>query len=280
MLNTKYHYNKSFFSDPVESNDFYFYQLGELYSSESTVFGDHIQQCDEISLILAGKGYFYTDREKHPVQKGDCYFCYKDRLHGIESCAGEPLRFFFCGFEPKSPRAKNTVTALKALGQPCIFCNEAENIFSELINETVFTDKFSTDMLDAQLLRLLITALRKARNEQSREKPTLTSGLVYQMTLYLKSHLKEPDALSNLEREFHYNYRYLYTCFLQSMGEPPRRYFLKMRMEYAKQQLSGGATVTEVADDLGYSTVHPFSRAYKNHFGTPPTDIIKAGKGS
>ena len=42
-------------------------------------------------------------------------------------------------------------------------------------------------------------------------------------------------------------------------------------MERAKELLESGKSVTEAAECLGYSSIHPFSRAYKNYFGVCPS---------
>ena len=67
MYDSKYHYDNNFFHNPIKGDDFYIYQLGELYSNEKTAFKEHRQRCDEISLILSGKGYFYSDGKKYDV---------------------------------------------------------------------------------------------------------------------------------------------------------------------------------------------------------------------
>ena len=59
MYESKYHYDNKFFKNPIMGDDFYIYQLGELYSNENTAFKEHRQICDEISLILSGRGCFY-----------------------------------------------------------------------------------------------------------------------------------------------------------------------------------------------------------------------------
>ena len=72
MYDSKYHYDNNFFHNPIIGDDFYIYQLGELYSNEKTAFKEHRQRCDEISLILSGRGYFYSDGKKIDVQPGGC----------------------------------------------------------------------------------------------------------------------------------------------------------------------------------------------------------------
>jgi AraC-like DNA-binding protein len=46
-------------------------------------------------------------------------------------------------------------------------------------------------------------------------------------------------------------------------------------MEAALELLQAGESVTEVSDKLQYSSIHAFSRAYKNYFNEPPSKSPK-----
>lgn len=274
MSDSKYHYNKSVFKNPVEGEDFYIYQVGELYSNENTVFTEHRQVCDEISFIISGKGTFSTNGRKHPVQKGDCYFSFKNEMHMIESGKNEPLRFYFCGFSPKSERAVQITEEIKKKNCVCIECCGAQDCFSKMIDEIWTEGNFSVSMLDAQLLQLLISLSRGFKTDLRCESRPSSSSPVYQIIRYLETHIYEIDALGRLEKEFNYNYRHISQSFLDSMEVTLREYFIKIRMEKAKTLLKSGKSVTETAELMGYSSVHPFSRAYKKYYGVSPAASI------
>ena len=42
-------------------------------------------------------------------------------------------------------------------------------------------------------------------------------------------------------------------------------------MQEANRLLGEGLSVTQVSDHMGYSSIHSFSRSYKNHFGVNPS---------
>ncbi len=275
MYDSKYHYDNNFFHNPIIGDDFYIYQLGELYSNEKTAFKEHRQRCDEISLILSGRGYFYSDGKKIDVQPGDCFISFRDELHYIENQNGEPLRFYFCGFTAKSQRAEKIINRIKAFGIHRIECSDAKNILSAMIDDTWQCAPMSSEMTDARLTELAITLLRHiTTGENCRigcEFNAKHPPLVYQITRYLETHIYEPDAIGRLEHEFNYNYRFLSELFSRSMQKTLRSYFSELRMERAKEMLDSGKSVTETAEQLGYSSLHPFSRAYKNHFKICPS---------
>ena len=277
MAESKYHYNRNIFKNPINGSDFVIYQLGELYSNENTVFSEHRQICDEISFILSGRGFFSANGKRYAVAQGDCFISFKDELHSIISSKNEPLRFYFCGFSPKSERAKQIIGKIGDKHTPCIKYGDAQAVLSQMIDEIWTERAYFTDMLNAQLMELIIRISRFLNSEYPKAKSLTASSLVYQIIMYLETHINEPDALSLLEDEFHYNYRRLSDTFSQSMGETLRSYFFRIRMERAKELLQQKKSVTEVSEILGYSSLHPFSRAYKSHFGHTPSKHYKTG---
>lgn len=62
--------------------------------------------------------------------------------------------------------------------------------------------------------------------------------------------------------------------FKQVFGSAPMQYHQKIKMTYAKEELHKKLkTSTEIAYELGYSDPSKFTRAFKNHFGSPPSMI-------
>lgn len=60
--------------------------------------------------------------------------------------------------------------------------------------------------------------------------------------------------------------------FTDLVGEPPMHYVARWRMRVAQSLLSDGtATLSEIAEKLGYRSEAAFSRAFKREFGQPPT---------
>ena len=81
--------------------------------------------------------------------------------------------------------------------------------------------------------------------------------------------------LSDLENVFFYNVNNLSKHFHSQMGIPLNTYFISKKMEAAVKLLQAGKSVTEVSDKLQYSSIHAFSRAYKNYFKVSPSQFQK-----
>jgi AraC-like DNA-binding protein len=59
--------------------------------------------------------------------------------------------------------------------------------------------------------------------------------------------------------------------FTEMIGHPPMQYLTRWRLTVAAQRLrSDGATIANVAQQIGYESEAAFNRAFKREFGMPP----------
>ncbi len=64
--------------------------------------------------------------------------------------------------------------------------------------------------------------------------------------------------------------------FTALIGEPPAKYQARWRLGLADAMLKRGMSVGMVAREIGYESESAFSRAFKAHFGHPPTEAATA----
>ncbi len=79
-------------------------------------------------------------------------------------------------------------------------------------------------------------------------------------------------SLDELEQQFNYSKYHLEREFVKAFGVSLIAYRNRVRMEHAARLLTS-ASVSAVAEELGFSSVYVFSRAFKRHFGVPPSAI-------
>ncbi|KJY35232.1 helix-turn-helix transcriptional regulator, partial [Streptomyces sp. NRRL S-495] len=59
--------------------------------------------------------------------------------------------------------------------------------------------------------------------------------------------------------------------FTAVVGEPPLSYLTTWRMAIAARMLrETGASLSDVAENAGYTSEFAFAKAFKRHFGAPP----------
>ncbi|MCZ1181445.1 helix-turn-helix domain-containing protein [Alkalihalobacillus clausii] len=97
-----------------------------------------------------------------------------------------------------------------------------------------------------------------------------------QMTIdYVHAHYNEDLVLKDIAEEVGLSRKYLGIVFQKAVGESFKSYLTRVRMEKAKQLLlEGELYIYEIADQVGYSHVHYFTRQFKRFFHASPTEFI------
>lgn len=82
------------------------------------------------------------------------------------------------------------------------------------------------------------------------------------------------SALDDLARQFNYSKYYLERCFKDTYGIGIMAYRNEKRMQIAKELLQNH-NVSSVSEQLGFTSIYVFSRAFKNFFGISPSEYRK-----
>jgi AraC-like DNA-binding protein len=89
---------------------------------------------------------------------------------------------------------------------------------------------------------------------------------------FIESSLHNPPTVDELASELSLSRRHLQRLCGTAFGMSPRAYVNRRRLSYAKDLIIEGLTLTATAAKLGFSTIHSFSRWFKNQTGVTPSD--------
>lgn len=86
---------------------------------------------------------------------------------------------------------------------------------------------------------------------------------------YINAHFDEDLSLETLAEQAHYSPFHFHRLFKQQVGEPPKQYLLRLRLEKAIKHLIfyPAKSVYAIAMDCGFSSQSVFARAFKNKHG-------------
>ena len=276
-----YHFENKFFDNPKKCGGIDLWQLGEMICRPTTVVAPHDQVCYEMTYVISGKGTVTTNGVEMKVTKGDCVISFPGDIHMIASDASDPLRYAFCGFMDNGSGDiwkgifKEFVQMFRRSSERLIHLNEESNCFYELFSEITSGDFMSCELIGIKLSEFAIGLIRTKKKENEKiYTPYIKNErmLAYQIRGYLNSHICEIKKLTELSLIFNYNYRYITKCFKKITGETLNDYYLKCRMVYSKELLENGYSVTQISDMLKYSSIHVFTRSFKNYFGMTPSE--------
>lgn len=103
--------------------------------------------------------------------------------------------------------------------------------------------------------------------------------IVAEVTEYLKAHMAEDLTVDELCRRFQVSRTQLKTAFKLQTGQGVLEAINQMKIERAKRLIREERhNYTEIADMLGYSSIHYFSRQFKKLTNMTPTEYARTVK--
>ncbi|WP_165444114.1 AraC family transcriptional regulator [Lachnoclostridium sp. Marseille-P6806] len=94
---------------------------------------------------------------------------------------------------------------------------------------------------------------------------------------YIQRNLSRSITISEIAEQFGYNARYLSHLFSKIRGIPLKQFILNQKMDAANFMLTDNDnSISDIAESLGFSNVHNFSRTYKKITGLTPSEYRNA----
>lgn len=123
-----------------------------------------------------------------------------------------------------------------------------------------------------RIVSLLLQAERQQQNGQ-------LYPVMEEMLQFIQAHYMEPLTLKQLADRCQLKPKYFSALFQKFAGIAPIDYVIQYRMDQAQAMLmTGQYTVAAVARSVGYHDPYYFSRLYKKHKGTPPSQVMQSAK--
>lgn len=281
----RFHFD-NYYTPSVRTGAYLVLQIGDINGDPGFSYPDHAQVAHEISYIVSGKGTFYLGHEQQEAKTGAIFLNPCGTVHRVESSREDPLRYMYFAFTIKNPDDSPALRILEDFfAHPHTWymydAFDVQETFIHLLNEVVINDQFSM-MLKESCINQLLCQIYRLMTPKNRSKYLLsaaqrtdTERLVSDMVHYIDANISTMDSLTQLSQEFGYSYTYLAKLFSQRMGETLRNYYMHRRFDRAREYLRQGNSITEVAELLGYQSIHSFSRAFKKQFGQCPSESQK-----
>ncbi len=121
----------------------------------------------------------------------------------------------------------------------------------------------------------MILAYLQAAKVQNEMKTHGDTGLVMEAKSRMLQSLTSRTDLSDMAQQLGMSYSKFRVLFKEQTGYAPREYENLIKLNRACDLLrSGQYSVSQIAEELGYSSIYYFSRAFKKQFGKSPRDWL------
>jgi AraC-like DNA-binding protein len=153
-------------------------------------------------------------------------------------------------------------------------------LIQQMIREQDRMDAYSMDMIATQLTQLLLLLLRHqepvtklmASNALNSE-----NEIICRAQQYISAHIREKLSVPLVAKMVDVSPSYMTALFHKNLQISPGEYIRRVKIQESKQMIrEGNMNFTQIAATLHYSTVHHFSRQFKDKVGFTPTEYAKS----
>jgi len=250
----------------------FFYQEKE----QGFVFPGESHPMAELTYVDQGMLHSVADGQDLLLKQGDLVIYGPNQWHMQYADIGVAPRFVTLSFA-----VSNTELA-PLLNRKFTAPQKVVSILQTMLQEQERMDAFSGDIILSQLNMLLLLLLRetvspKAGKLQTSNAIHSENEIIRQAQQYISSHIREKLSVPLVARQVDVSPSYLTALFHKNLQISPGEYIRRIKLQESKQMIrENSLNFTEIAAELQYSTVHHFSRQFKEKFGITPTEYAKS----
>ena len=172
-----------------------------------------------------------------------------------------------------------------------LFINEAKNALGTIPGDYENNKKLeflpsafgASQLLQCYFTELLIQLIRsgsvlsKSVTSSEQSRIIANNSMCELISDYLKDNVYSHISLEELCSHFLLGKTQLCKIFKEGSGKSPMDYYMGIKIHEAKKLLrEKNYSVSQISDMLGYSSIHNFTRAFKNKTGLSPTAYVRS----
>ena len=250
----------------------FFYQekeQGFLFSGES-------HPMPELTYVDQGSLHSVVDGKETTLKQGDLVIYGPGQWHMQYADIGVAPRFVTISFDLSG------VDITPLLNRKFTAPQKVASLLQNMLQEQETMDEYSRDIILTDLSQILIHLLREAVNPRDQKLQTANSihsenEIIRQAQQFISTHIREKLSVPLVARQVDVSPSYLTALFHKNLQISPGEYIRRIKLQESKQMIrENNLNFTEIAAALQYSTVHHFSRQFKEKFGITPTEYAKS----
>lgn len=146
-----------------------------------------------------------------------------------------------------------------------------EQSFFEMLNHLQRPDLAGRLRVKAAMIGLLAHLYQQRDRRNGQPRVGSAGSRLDGIMRFMHEHLSEALTLEQLAARCHLSPSHFTACFRAAFGASPLQYLTRLRIERARYELAHHDTpVKAIAADLGFPTVHYFTRVFARQTGVPP----------
>ena len=144
-------------------------------------------------------------------------------------------------------------------------------IMQELEREFVREDKYSNTIVSAKITELLLKISRSLENQNKSSVDVKTEKMLMDIRTKMYQNCGENWNIEQMAKELHFSVSRFHSLYKAQFGVSPKQDLQQIRINYAQNLLmQENATVSQVAELIGYKNEYYFIRKFKEVIGKTP----------
>ncbi len=140
-----------------------------------------------------------------------------------------------------------------------------------------------TPMILTSAVQMFIVSIL-SNNQNATYKPIITkmqqkydNELLGEIALYIQENIYSPLNVEDICQRFSLSRSSIQTLFAKNLNTSPKQYISDLKFAKAKQMIKESTySISEIARICGFSSIHYFSRVFKEKYGVTPTSYAKS----
>ena len=250
----------------------FFYQEKE----QGFLFPGESHNMPELTYVDQGSLHSVADGQDLLLRQGDMVLYMPGQWHMQYADIGVAPRFITISFEAEGFDYRLLSNRLLKVPQKAI------ELLQAMLREHEEQQEYAGDMILSMLSQLLVIMLRcddAAAPLRSNHCLNHENAIIRKAQQYISENVRKRLSVPVVAQHADISPSYLTTLFQKHLQISPGEYIRRIKLQESKQMIrEGNLNFTQIAQTLHYSTIHHFSRQFKEKFGVTPSEYAKSIK--
>ncbi len=256
----------------IDSIYTFFYQEKE----KGFIFPGEVHKPMELTYVDKGSIHSVADGKDYLLNQGDLVVYAPEQWHMQYADVDVSPSFITITFDLVGDYPESLVNRKFTIPQSAV------PVLQRMLRDHERMDEYSEDSMICCLQMLLLTLMREQIAPERTKLRTANAinsenGIIRRAQQYVSAHVREKLTVPLVARHVDVSPSYLTALFRKNLQISPGEYIRRVKLQESKQMIrEDNMNFTEIAAALQYSTVHHFSRQFKDKFGITPTEYAKS----
>ena len=250
----------------------FFYQEKE----QGFLFPGETHNMLELTYVDQGSLHSVAEGQDLLLKQGDMVLYTPNQWHMQYADIGVAPRFVTISFEAEGLDFQYLTNRVLQPNQQAVLT------IQQMLQEQENNAEYAEDMILSQLAQLLISLMRSNTASAPLQSSLCLNNentIIRKAQQFISQNVRQPLSVPIVAKNADVSPSYLTALFHKHLQISPGEYIRRIKLQESKQMIrEGNMNFTQIAQTLHYSTIHHFSRQFKEKFGVTPSEYAKSIK--